>query len=75
MQYAELWKINGFYYSPIVPLDVSLSIGPNVAPLSPLNTITGSALVWFVSHQLTITLSMIVSTSKSVELDQLSCSD
>jgi len=61
--------MNTIYKPPIVPLEASLSIGPNVAPLSPLNTITGSELVWFVSHQLTITLSMVASTSKAVELE------
>src|SRR5688572_24038453 len=68
-------KRNSFSYSaaaPIVPLYDNFSIGPNVAPLLPLNAITGSTLDWFVSHQLTITLSMLASTSKSVEL---SCSD
>src|SRR5215211_1996722 len=39
----------------IVPLAASLSIGPNVCPPSVLNLATGVSLVWFVSHQLTIT--------------------
>gem|GEM_PF-2901612 len=78
MQYSTLVTIRSeiaFLYSaaaPIVPLFDNFSIGPNVAPLSPLNTITSSTLDWFVSHQLTITLSMLAPTSKSVEL---SCSD
>jgi hypothetical protein len=77
LQYSTLITIQSeiaFLYSaaaPIVSLFDNFSIGPNVALLSPLNKITGSTLFWFVSHQLTITLSMVASTSKSVELEPL----
>ena len=67
MQYAELWKINGFYYSPIVPLDVSLSTGPNVVPLSVLILTTGSSLVELRSHHVIITLLPSAAISALIE--------
>ncbi len=56
----------------MVPLVPILNTWPKVPPLSVLNLTTGSELVELVSHQPTITLSSVASTSKSVELDQLS---
>src|SRR5919106_4853675 len=42
---------------PRVPLAASISNGPNVSPPSLLTLATGTSLVWFVSHQLTTTVS------------------
>ena len=49
-------KQNEYCYEPTVSLDVSLNIGPNVAPLSVLALTTGCSLVTFPSHQVIITL-------------------
>jgi hypothetical protein len=62
--------------SPMVPFGASCNMGPNVASLSLLTLITGVSLVWFVSHQVTTTLSPseYISTleeSKSVVLLKL----
>jgi hypothetical protein len=58
--------------SPMVPFGASCNMGPNVAPLSLLTLITGGvSLVWFVSHQMTTTLSLSESISTLEESRQL----
>lgn len=51
----------------MVPLVASLSVVPNVSPLSLLTLITGVSSVWFVSHHVTTTLSASESISTLVE--------
>src|ERR671910_3166112 len=62
--------------SPMVPFGASLNTEPNVPPLSLLTLMTGVSLVWFVSHQVTTTLSpsesiSTLEESKSVVLLKL----
>ena len=49
------------------PLDVSLSIGPNVVPLSVLTLTTGSSLVALRSHHVIITLLPSAAISALIE--------
>jgi hypothetical protein len=53
--------------SPLVPLVASFRSGPKVAPLSLLILATGSSLIAFRSHQVTITLSPSAAISTSCD--------